>query len=130
MDAAARWLMAPWHAVSQAGIAVSADTGHTLSGSLACYRIYQTADGRHLAVAALERHFWDRFCVAIGRPDLAPRHSDSDQAALVTAVAAEVARRTLAAWSDTFTEVDACVTPVLTVAEAARGPASVALPVR
>jgi crotonobetainyl-CoA:carnitine CoA-transferase CaiB-like acyl-CoA transferase len=130
MDAAARWLMAPWHAVQQAGIAVSAEVGHTLSGSLACYRIYRAADGRHLAVAALERHFWDRFCAAIGQPDLAPRHEDPDQPALIAEVSAVIGRRPLAEWSAIFAEVDACVTPVLTVAEAAREPAGLELPVR
>ncbi|MEI7645950.1 MAG: CoA transferase [Chloroflexales bacterium] len=130
MDAAARWLMEPWYAVAQAGIAVSAEEGHAISGNLACYRVYPAADGRHLAVAALERHFWDRFCAAIDRPDLAPRHADPDQPALIVEVAAVIARRPLAEWSATFAHVDACVTPVLTVAEAARGPASVELPVR
>ena len=130
MDDSARWLMEPWYAVSQAGIVVDAETGHVISGNLACYRVYQAADGRHLAVAALERHFWDRFCVAIDRPDLAPRHEAPDQPALIAEVAAEIARRPLAEWGAIFAEVDACVTPVLTVAEAAHGTASVELPVR
>ncbi|MBX0327028.1 CoA transferase [Oscillochloris sp. ZM17-4] len=131
MDAAARWLMAPWHAVAQAGIAVSAEAGHILSGNLACYRIYRTSDGRHLAVAALERHFWDRFCAAINRPDLSPRHDNTDQAALIAEVAAVIAGRPLAIWRELFAGVDACVTPVLTVAEAAEtGEARVELPVR
>jgi crotonobetainyl-CoA:carnitine CoA-transferase CaiB-like acyl-CoA transferase len=131
MDAAARWLMAPWHAVSQAGLEVSIAAGHPLSGSLACYRIYPAADGRHLAVAALERHFWERFCDAIGRPELGPRHGDADQAPLIAEVAEVIAARPLAAWQATFAAVDACVTPVLTVTEAAAAhPARVELPVR
>jgi crotonobetainyl-CoA:carnitine CoA-transferase CaiB-like acyl-CoA transferase len=130
MEAAARWLMAPWHAVAQARIAVSVEVGHTLSGSLACYRIYRTSDGRHLAVAALERHFWDRFCTAIDRPDLALRHEDPDQPALIAEVAGVIARSPLSEWSAIFADVDACVTPVLTVAEVARGPAGVELPVQ
>jgi crotonobetainyl-CoA:carnitine CoA-transferase CaiB-like acyl-CoA transferase len=130
MDAAMRWLMSPWHAVSQAGIAVGAEAGHSLSGNTACYRIYRAADGRHLAVAALERHFWDRFCATINRPDLASRHEDADQAALIAEVTTEIARRPLSEWGAIFADVDACVTPVLTVAEAAHGPAGVDLPVR
>jgi crotonobetainyl-CoA:carnitine CoA-transferase CaiB-like acyl-CoA transferase len=131
MDAAMRWLMAPWHAVAQAGVAVSAEDGHILSGNLAYYRVYRTADGRHLAVAALERHFWERFCAAINRPDLSPRHDDPDQPTLIAEVAAVIARQPLAVWREIFAEVDACVTPVLTVAEAAAaGRAGVELPVR
>ncbi len=30
-----------------------------LTGGVACYRIYETADGRHLTVAALEPRFWN-----------------------------------------------------------------------
>jgi alpha-methylacyl-CoA racemase len=131
MNASARWLMEPWYAVAREGITVSAEAGHMLSGNLACYRIYPTSDGRHLAVAALEPHFWERFCAAIGRPDLAPRHSDPEQTALIAEVAAIIARRPLAEWRDTFAKVDACVTPVLTVAEAAEaGLAGIELPVR
>ncbi len=130
MDDSARWLMEPWYAVSQAGIAVDAEKGHMISGNMACYRVYPTADGRHLAVAALERHFWDRFCATIDRPDLAPRHEDLDQPALIAEVAVEIARRPLTEWATIFAEVDACVSPVRTVAEAAYGPASVKLPVR
>ncbi|NTW00725.1 MAG: CoA transferase [Oscillochloris sp.] len=130
MDSAMRWLMTPWYAVAQAGIAVSGEDGHILAGNLACYRVYRAADGRHLAVAALEPHFWERFCVAIGRPDLATRQNDTNQAELVAEVATVIAARPLAAWHTIFAEVDACVTPVLTVAEAAAGPTTMNLPVR
>src|SRR4029453_15162353 len=43
-----------------------------LSGGLACYNIYGTADGRHLSLGALESQFWDRFCRVMGREDLLP----------------------------------------------------------
>src|SRR5207342_2565993 len=42
-----------------------------LTGGLACYRIYETADGRYLTVAALEPKFFDRLCELIERPELA-----------------------------------------------------------
>ncbi|HEX9181019.1 MAG TPA: CaiB/BaiF CoA-transferase family protein, partial [Burkholderiales bacterium] len=44
------------------------------SGREACYTLYRTADRRHMAVAALERKFWDELCDALGRPDLKPLH--------------------------------------------------------
>jgi alpha-methylacyl-CoA racemase len=113
---AARWMMAPWHAVARAG----GPGPEALAGGQACYRLYRTADGRHLAVAALEPHFWARFCAAIGRPELTARQFDADQAALAAAVAPVVAARTLGDWAAVFAEVDACVTPVPTMAEAAQ----------
>ena len=42
-----------------------------LTGGLACYRIYGTADGRQLTVGALEPKFFVRLCELIGRPELA-----------------------------------------------------------
>jgi crotonobetainyl-CoA:carnitine CoA-transferase CaiB-like acyl-CoA transferase len=49
-----------------------------LTGGLACYRTYATADGRFLTVAALEPKFFARLCELVGRPDLAARHHDAD----------------------------------------------------
>lgn len=52
-------------------------------GSNPRYNIYRTRDGRTVALCLLETRLWDRFCGAIGRPDLAAgeeaahdRHSD------------------------------------------------------
>ncbi|KRC43172.1 hypothetical protein ASE24_19435 [Nocardioides sp. Root224] len=30
--------------------------------------VYETADGRHVVVCPIERHFWERFCDALGLP--------------------------------------------------------------
>lgn len=131
MDRAMRWLMEPWYAVVQAGIPVSKEEGTILAGSLACYRLYRAADGRYLAVAALEPHFWERFCRAIERPDLVSQHLDADQRAVMAEVAAVIASRPLDTWGAVFATVDACVTPVRTVAEAAaEGLAQIELPVQ
>jgi len=54
----------------------------TLTGGLACYRIYETADGRFLTVTAVESKFWQRLCELIGRPELVERHYEQDQEAL------------------------------------------------
>ena len=59
-----------------------------LTGGLACYRIYATADGRHLTVGALEPKFFQRLCELVGRPDLADRQYDEDQDALAAELAA------------------------------------------
>ena len=47
-----------------------------LTGGAACYRIYETADGRHLTVAALEPKFWRNLCDLLDRPDLIDRAFD------------------------------------------------------
>src|SRR5579862_4270035 len=83
-----------------------------LTGDLACYRIYGTADGRHLTVAALEPHFFRRLAELLDRPDLAERQSDSDQETLAAELAAIFATRPLAEWLAIVDGEDVCVGPV------------------
>jgi crotonobetainyl-CoA:carnitine CoA-transferase CaiB-like acyl-CoA transferase len=89
-----------------------------LTGALACYRIYPTADGRWLTVAALEPVFWARLIGVLGRPDLADRHYAEDQEALGSELSAIFATRRLAEWLELFDGEDVCVGPVATAAEA------------
>jgi crotonobetainyl-CoA:carnitine CoA-transferase CaiB-like acyl-CoA transferase len=57
------------------------DAGHPaiaeqslLTGGVACYRVYRTADERELAVGALELKFWQTFCDAAQLTELRTRH--------------------------------------------------------
>jgi crotonobetainyl-CoA:carnitine CoA-transferase CaiB-like acyl-CoA transferase len=89
-----------------------------LTGGLACYRIYATAGGRWLTVAALEAHFFGRLCALLGRPDLASLQFADDQQSLIDELAAIFATRTLAEWLELFDAEDVAVGPVATLAEA------------
>ncbi|MDH5207037.1 MAG: CoA transferase [Burkholderiaceae bacterium] len=100
-----------------------------LTGGVACYRVYRTADDRHLAVGALEHKFWKAFCGAAALPELVERHwaygeaPGSDAArATIARVARRVGEKGLAEWLAVFDGVDCCVTPVLTPAEALEHP--------
>jgi crotonobetainyl-CoA:carnitine CoA-transferase CaiB-like acyl-CoA transferase len=97
----------------------------TLTGGLACYAIYRTADRRFLAVGALERKFWDGLCDAIERADLKPAHRSGD-AATEARVRAELAAifgaRPLVHWETRFARADCCVSPVHTLEEALADP--------
>jgi len=90
-----------------------------LTGGLACYRVYPTADGRRLTVAALEPRFFATVCEVLGRPELADRQFGDDQEALAHELTAAFAERTLADWLARFDAEDACVGPVSTRVEAA-----------
>jgi crotonobetainyl-CoA:carnitine CoA-transferase CaiB-like acyl-CoA transferase len=90
-----------------------------LTGGLACYRLYSTADGRHLTVGALERKFFERLCELLERPDLGERQFDDDQEALAAELAGVLATRSLADWLEHFGDADVCVGPVWTREEAA-----------
>jgi alpha-methylacyl-CoA racemase len=90
-----------------------------LTGGLACYRIYSTADGRYLTVGALEPKFWQRLCDVVGRPELAERQFDQDQEAVAAALGEAIAERPLADWLETTGNEDVCAGPVWTIEEAA-----------
>jgi len=90
-----------------------------LTGGLACYRIYATADGRFLTVAALESKFFGRLCELIGRPDLSGRQWDAEQESLAGDLAEIFAARTLETWLALFDGEDVSVGPVATLEEAA-----------
>jgi crotonobetainyl-CoA:carnitine CoA-transferase CaiB-like acyl-CoA transferase len=91
-----------------------------LTGGLACYRVYGTADGRQLTVAALEPKFFRRLCDLVGLPELAERQYERDgQEELAAALAAAFGERPLAAWLELFESEDVCVGPVSSLAEAA-----------
>jgi len=98
------------------------DAGHSLprgsdllSGGLPCYAAYRCADGRHMAVGALEGKFWKTCCALLGQPGWSERQWD---AGLRSEVAALFATRTRDDWAKLFAAVDCCVTPVLTPEEA------------
>jgi alpha-methylacyl-CoA racemase len=91
-----------------------------LTGGLACYRIYPTADARHLTVAALEPRFFLRLCELLGRPELAERQWDADQDPLADELAEAFAARPLDTWLQLFEGEDVSVGPVATLEEASR----------
>ena len=90
-----------------------------LTGGLACYRTYGTADGRHLTVGALEPKFFARLCELIGRPELVERQYAADQHDLADELSEIFEARSLADWLVHFGDEDVCVGPVWTRDEAA-----------
>lgn len=100
-----------------------------LTGGVPCYGVYETADGKHLAVGALELKFWQNFCDAVGLPDLRDHHwtrghapSGAAAQAVTARVAARLREKPRAEWQAVFAKFDACVTPVLAPAEALAHP--------
>jgi len=92
-----------------------AQFGGPLTGSLACYRIYETAEGRFLTVAALEPKFWARLCELLERTDLVPRQHDAHDE-----LEALFRTRPLGEWLELFDGEDVAVGPVATLLEASR----------
>ncbi len=91
-----------------------------LTGGLACYRIYSTADGRYLTVAALEPAFFSRLCELLDLSDLITRQYDPGaQDEIGDALAERIASKPLSAWLELFDREDVSVGPVFSLEEAA-----------
>jgi crotonobetainyl-CoA:carnitine CoA-transferase CaiB-like acyl-CoA transferase len=86
-----------------------------LTGGVACYRMYETADGRYLTVGALEPKFWRRLCELLDCPDLIDRAFEPELPELTSLFRS----RPLRDWLALLEHEDTCVGPVLTLAEAA-----------
>lgn len=90
-----------------------------LTGGVPSYDVYETADGRWLAIGALEPVFWARACEVLGCPELVGDGLATGERAEAVreAVAVVVRRRTAHEWRDAFDAVDACVEVVRTLDE-------------
>lgn len=107
-----------------AGGAWREERGHNLLDSGApFYDVYETADGRHMAVGAIEPQFYAELLEGLGLVETAPDRSDpGNWAALREAIAARFRERTQQEWAGVFEGTDACVSPVLPLTQAARHP--------
>jgi alpha-methylacyl-CoA racemase len=90
-----------------------------LDGGAPFYDVYQTADGRHLAIGALEPQFYDELVAGLGIADAAPDRDDpSNHDELRRLIADAVRSRSQAEWVKVFEGTDACVAPVVPMSEA------------
>ena len=91
-----------------------------LDGGCPYYGTYETADGRYMAVGALEPQFYEEFVQVLGIADEARtlRKDIARWAELRALVAARFKTRTRDEWTKVFEGTDACVAPVLTLGEA------------
>ncbi|MGN6781617.1 MAG: CaiB/BaiF CoA transferase family protein [Marmoricola sp.] len=94
-----------------------------LDGGTPYYEIYETADGRHLSVGALEPQFYAELVRLLGIADEAPdRYDPANFPALRALLATTFRTRTQAEWADVFAGTDACVAPILPLREATEHP--------
>jgi succinate--hydroxymethylglutarate CoA-transferase len=115
LDIAATDLLASWMGVH----ALMAGEGrfegtNVMFKNLLNYHVYETADGRYVALAALEEKFWHNFCRAVGREDWETL-ADIRIAAnpeIYEEMKALFLTRTQSEWNELGGEVDCCLTAV------------------
>ena len=120
-------LMSLFHALGARGLWSEARGANLLDGGAPFYRCYTCRDGRFVAVGALEPQFYAALIAGLGlTTDAAPQFDISGWPALHARFSEIFATRNRDDWAQHFDGTDACVTPVLTPAEAARHPHNVA----
>lgn len=84
------------------------------------YDTYETADGRHVAVACLEPQFFAEFARLLPLEErfVSAQYDVSGWTEMRAAIAARIAERTRDEWWEVFAHTDACVAPVLSMTEA------------
>lgn len=88
------------------------------------YEVYETKDQRYVAVGAIEAKFYDELLRVLGLrgDDLPPQMDRTRWPEMKEKFASIFATKSRDEWTALFTDVDACVTPVLSPREAALHP--------
>ncbi len=95
-----------------------------LDGGVPYYRCYTCADGRFMAVGAIEAKFFAEMLARLGiaPEDFGAQHELALHAQQMVLLEKVFARKTMDEWAEVFAGSDACVTPVLTYEEVADDP--------
>ncbi|HZM78875.1 MAG TPA: CaiB/BaiF CoA-transferase family protein [Candidatus Limnocylindrales bacterium] len=99
-----------------------------LDGGAPFYRVYETADGRHMAVGPLEPQFFAELLARLGLSEQEGySYLDRDRwPHLASLLADKFKQHTQQEWTEVFDGSDACVAPVLSMHQAAEDPHLVA----
>ncbi|MET9222908.1 MULTISPECIES: CaiB/BaiF CoA-transferase family protein [unclassified Streptomyces] len=112
------------HAILATGRWQDRRGANLLDGGTPFYGVYETSDGRYMAVGALEQRFYDEFVrlLELAPRDAALRTEPGRWHDLRAALAARFRTRTRDEWTRVFDGTDACVAPVLSLGEAPHHP--------
>ena len=117
-------LMTQFVGMGHRGQFVEQRESNMLDGAAPWYTIYETSDGQHLSVGAIEPQFFAQLCERIGlAPEWHAAQNDRMRWPQLREEMAAIFRgRTRDAWAALLQDTDCCVAPVLSLGEAARHP--------
>jgi len=124
MTDGAALLMAMMYGFHATGQWTNERGGNLLDSGAPFYSTYRCADGKWLAVGAIEPQFYQAFITGLGDDELKSiRQNDRKEwPRLRQIIAARIIGRTRDEWAALFASTDACVTPVLDLDEAPHHP--------
>jgi alpha-methylacyl-CoA racemase len=116
----ASYLMSPLYAAHASGFWTDDFGTNLLDSGAHFYEVYETSDGRWMAVGAIEPQFYAALLdgLGLGIEELPDQNDQGAWPAMKERFAAIFATRSREQWTEVFAGVDACVTPVLTMGEA------------
>lgn len=127
MSDGAASLMTAFFGLHAAGMHNAQRGTNILDSGAPYYDVYECADGKHLAVAAIESKFRQALFKLLQLDDDVPDGSCvEDWPELRQAITERILTRTQSEWTCVFSGSDACVTPVLSMEEALTWPHNVA----
>ena len=116
-------LMSLFYALHQHGMWQMQRGANLLDGGTPFYRCYRCADGEYMAVGALEPAFFAELLKGLDIPaGMIAQNDRSRWPDMERLFAERFAARTRKEWSEIFEGRDACVTPVVSLAEAPEHP--------
>lgn len=123
IDAAAS-MMAYVFGFRAAGVWVDARGRNYLDTGAPFYDVYETGDGRWIAIGSIEAKFWERTWRLLGldAERMPPQSDRGAWAGTKETVAAAVRRKTRDEWMRIFDGEEVCVAPVLSLSEVADHP--------
>ncbi len=115
----ARSLMAPFWGRLAAGEWRDQRQSNLLDGGAHFYAVYETQDGQHVAVGAIEPRFYAALLkgLALDATTLPAQHDTTAWPGLREAFAALFKTKTRDQWCEVFDGTEACVSPVLSLRE-------------
>ncbi|CAA9323329.1 MAG: Alpha-methylacyl-CoA racemase [uncultured Nocardioidaceae bacterium] len=112
-----------WASLLAGGLGQERRASNMLDGGIPHYDLYETADGEHMAVGALEPRFYADLLARLGIAGVAPDRHDADRLGELRQLLTDTfLTRTQAEWTAIFAGSDACCTPVLPLTEAREHP--------
>jgi len=99
-------------------------TQNPLHGNFPSYSVYKTKDNKFVSVGVIEVKFWRELCNGLAREDLKLKQTaqGEEKEWVFQELQKEFLKKTQKEWMEIFKDLDACVMPIKSFAEACEDP--------
>ncbi|MFX0023432.1 MAG: CaiB/BaiF CoA transferase family protein [Candidatus Hermodarchaeota archaeon] len=106
------------------GLNDGVETHNPLHGDFPFYNVYKTKDNKFMSVGIVEIKFWRTMCETLGREDLISKQfaQGEERERVFNELQKEFSKKTQKEWTEIFINLDACIMPIKSFAEAIEDP--------